>query len=184
MQPLLSTLRKRRRLPHYHHPSTPVSKTRMNLGVEWRSYIDILTLLNVATEERNTVCSVIAPALVEESLAFPLHNPTAQDSGANAQCLLISHALSRHRIASHRIVWVPPHQVNLDGVPVAVLYNKSDLPGAVPEEKLEAMVSDSSDLGLCCRCLSPDLVRVSARITSRSAPSRTLVGALAFIAGG
>lgn len=30
--------------------------------------------------------------------------------------------------------------MNLDGVPVAVLYNKSDLPGAVPEEKLEAMV--------------------------------------------
>lgn len=33
----------------------------------------------------------------------------------------------------------------MDGVPVAVLYNKSDLPGAVPEEKLEAMVSNDDD---------------------------------------
>lgn len=34
----------------------------------------------------------------------------------------------------------PDHQPSLEGVPVAVLYNKSDLPSAIPEERLQGMV--------------------------------------------
>lgn len=38
-------------------------------------------------------------------------------------------------------VLMVPSQASLDGVPVVVLYNKSDLPTAVPDEKLQRMVS-------------------------------------------